>query len=342
MRVLMIFYDVLSRPFHHRTHVQGGIELFAKSVYDNFDVHVIDASFAFEDRNAKTRYSNKILNYCKEHAIDCILSNQIRSHSMGAIQNLGIPIMHVTHNNYGFMGGAFALQKFQSFGHSLFGVQQYNIDFLHRKCKREDIRLLEFAGTIRPAFVLPNCKLSSDYQNVITSVGRANKVKRPFGLYRYIDQTYEAQIITSVRQDDVEESVYYSKNNHHPHLLDLPHTDVLEKIRTQYATAIMCQCETFGIVALEQLQMGVPVLLRIDGHGRHAGTEIAAHANHYGEFCDKISFTEAAKKIQNVDRKEIQEMTLEKHSFEEWKRTIQNALDKTVETFHRKERIVLC
>ena len=48
---------------------------------------------------------------------------------------------------------------------------------------------------------------------------------------------------------------------------------------------------------------------------------------------DSDELINAIRSFKNIDRKEIQEMTLEKHSEKKWIREIQNALDKTHDTF---------
>ena len=44
--------------------------------------------------------------------------------------------------------------------------------------------------------------------------------------------------------------------------------------------------------------------------------------------------------FENIDRKEIQEMTWEKHNQEKWKKDFKNALDKTIDIFYNKRNIL--
>ena len=50
---------------------------------------------------------------------------------------------------------------------------------------------------------------------------------------------------------------------------------------------------------------------------------------------NKDELIDAVNSFRNVDRKEIQEMTWEKHSLDAWKSQIQNAMQMTIDKFER-------
>ena len=78
-----------------------------------------------------------------------------------------------------------------------------------------------------------------------------------------------------------------------------------------------------------------PIILNSYRNGNHASEIIPASPSHYKKIPtnDKDALVSAIKSFENVDRKEIQEMTYEKHNQDAWKQHIKNAIDKTIETF---------
>ena len=62
---------------------------------------------------------------------------------------------------------------------------------------------------------------------------------------------------------------------------------------------------------------------------------IPANKSHYKVIPtnNKEELIKAIRSFKNVDRKEIQEMTFEKHSKKNWKKNFENAIDKTIGNF---------
>ena len=50
---------------------------------------------------------------------------------------------------------------------------------------------------------------------------------------------------------------------------------------------------------------------------------------------DKDALVSAINSYRDIDRKEIQDMTWEKHSHQKWKIRFENAIDKTIENFKK-------
>ena len=102
-----------------------------------------------------------------------------------------------------------------------------------------------------------------------------------------------------------------------------------------YKNLKTCNHETWGITALEALSCGVPLILNGYKDETHASEIIPASKSHYKVIPtnDKEELIKAIKSFKNIDRKEIQEMTFEKHSKENWKKSFENAIDQTVGGF---------
>ena len=88
---------------------------------------------------------------------------------------------------------------------------------------------------------------------------------------------------------------------------------------------------------MEALSCGIPVILNSDKDGDHASEIIPADESHYIKIPrdDKDALVKAIKDLKDIDRKEIQEMTWEKHSLKSWKKEFSNNIDKTIENYKK-------
>ena len=98
--------------------------------------------------------------------------------------------------------------------------------------------------------------------------------------------------------------------------------------------------ETWGITALESLSCGVPLILNGYKDNTHASEIIPSSKNHYKVIPtnDKDALIGAIKSFKNIDKKEVQEMTWEKHNKDTWKKHFVNCIDKTIEKFNKRSR----
>ena len=94
--------------------------------------------------------------------------------------------------------------------------------------------------------------------------------------------------------------------------------------------------ESYGLTTLEALSRGVPVILNTR-YDYHAAETIPMKKEHCTKISinDKDALVSAINSYRDIDRKEIQDMTWEKHSHQKWKTRFENAIDKTIENFKK-------
>ena len=145
-------------------------------------------------------------------------------------------------------------------------------------------------------------------------------------------------LIISGKYQSENDKQYYEKHKDLDNVKwDIAYSEVIDKLSTFKTYFSTCNHETWGITALEALSCGVPLILNGYSDGTHASEIIPAHKRHYKVIPtdDKEELIKSIKSFDKVDRKEIQEMTWEKHSLEKWKNEFANAIDKTVENFKK-------
>jgi glycosyltransferase involved in cell wall biosynthesis len=314
--------------------VSGGTELFSRLVKKNFDTVVFD--IPWQTTPAENRkYITQMKNLVEEHKIDLILSNNIKAVCFYALRNIGVPILHITHTNYGLFTANETLAKMISLGHSVFSVSQYNKMYFDNRAERLNQPKVNFAGVLNPAYCQHDIPVNTNPEKTLITVGRSNSYKHPFVIHKMVKDTeYTAEVITSVGVDE-NSILYYEKNKHLPHKLKLPHNEVIDRLSNSTASVITCINETFGITALESLSVGTPVIIRADVTGNHASSEIAAHESHRILIRKSNETKSAIDSLIQIDRNEIKQMTQEKHNKNKWVTDYQNAFDKTIQTYKK-------
>lgn len=336
MKILMPYVDIAGNDITSNV-ISGGTELFSRLVYKNFDVIVFPVKWETSiDENKKI--VNQIKTVIENEKPDVILSNNIKSACFRSLRNLGVPMMHITHTNYGIITSNQMLSEAIECGHSIFGVSQSNVNWLCQKSIRLHEPELKYSGIISPAYCMYDLPVQLSPKNNVVTVGRANSYKAPFSIHaRFEKSQFNPVVITSlgVDQDSIE---YYEKNKHKTHFLNLNHGEIMSHLQNAVASVITCSKETFGITALESLSVGTPILIRPPKVGTHASAEIAASRDHYQLFTGSDIF-EQLDKLLKVDRNEIKEMTQEKHSQKNWVKTLSNAFDKTIENYKKQAKV---
>lgn len=339
MKILMPYVDIGNESITSNV-VSGGTELFSRLITENFETVVINIPWNTTRQDNK-RYFDTIRNAVEEHKIDLILSNNIKAICFYALRNINTPILHITHTNYGLFTANETLAKMVGKGHSVYAVSDYNKNYFDERSVRLKQPMVQFSGIITPTYCQHDIPVNTNPQKKIITVGRSNSYKHPFVVHNMVKDTgYSAEVITSVGIDH--DSIdYYEKNRHLPHLLKLPHNEVIQHIADSTALVMTCTKETFGITALEALSVGTPLIIRADVTGAHASAEIASDESHRVLIRKNSETKSAIDKLTSVDRFSIKQMTQEKYNKTKWIQNCQNAFDRTVETYKYKTRSLL-
>ena len=326
--------------------VQGGGEMFCRSIYENFDVEAYQIPFDVVNFNSseKKKIAKSIIEKAENVNADVIISNGSHAVDNGSeIQKSHIPVMSIIHEVFMFPSIISRLNNLHIKGHSVFLVSKWQLERYTDKIKRLKKTRTEFDYLTISGFINSDyCKnkvdlLDSEYE--CGTIGRCNREKNPFLLKEMLKDTDIKNVIITNKPTTKWDIGYYNKNKHYNDVLwGLPHNEVMTNLSKCGSYFSTWDKETYGITALEALSCGVPVILNSFKDGTHASEIIPASKEHYKLIPknDKNALISAIKSFKGVDRKEIQEMTWEKHNLKSWKKHFVNCIDKTIEKFKNK------
>ena len=340
MKILLPFQDPYNKSLTDPV-VSGGTEQFCRSIEENFDTEVLTIPFEqiqWPSQKAKNGISRIIIHAAVGWKADIIICNFAQAvYNNQTIIESPIPIMFVEHCVYPIPNVIYRWNQAINKGHSMFFVSKWQEKKYREMAKRTGQPVLSIAGHINPSYCKVKPKLVEQEYDCGT-IGRCDNGKAPFKL-KHMTKGKDIKSLVITSQTQVQSDIkYYERNKDWEDTVwDLPYKEVMKNIskcKTYFST---WDKETWGITAMEALSCGIPVILNSDKDGDHASEIIPADASHYIKIPkdDKDALLDAIKSFKDIDRKEIQEMTWEKHSLENWKKEFSNKIDRTIEN-HKK------
>lgn len=333
--------------------VSGGLERFSQFIYKYAGAEVIPFYYNREDRKNRV-VTPKLLAFIHNHKPDLVISNQDSSTITTNIQRVtDIPMIWISHTA---SGGIFKIpqldmmKEFVDNGGTLAMVSQWQYDGMNDLSKRVRDRELELnGGLINSAFCTGDEQTSTQIDYDCVTIGRVDKEKDPFLLHKLAGKSdLKSLVLTSAYDLIPSQQEYLDKNKHWESpketIFNLKHTEVMDHLSRSGVYLSTCPRETWGITALEAFARGVPVILfRLAANkNKHASEDIAPGPEFYEAMTNKTEkdFKLAVDKLLKVDRMELSQQTKEKHSKENWVKTLNNLIDKAIENKKQHQKPV--
>jgi len=337
MKILLPYSTQHGQKFNSSV-VVGGIEKFCHSIYETFDdVKVLEIN----DITEHQYNTNMIKQTAKEYGADIIICNWIQASFAGAkIVDSEIPILVICHENSSMLSTPSKFRKLRDFGHSIFLVNPYQKMRLDLMSKRVNDSPVVVDGYINSCYVSGNKPELIEQEYECCTIGRCDpRDKKPFVMKTLLKDTEIKNLLisNSVTEESFSYKYYLKNKDWDDTLWDLEHGEVmknLSKCKTFFQTYWN---ECFSITTLEALSHGIPIILNTKNN-IHSSNIISAHSSHHKNitYNSKEELVNAIKSFDHIDRKEIQDMTWEKHTHDKWKTHFLNCIDKTIERFKNK------
>ena len=324
--------------------VSGGLERFSQFIYQYADAEVIPFYYNREDRK-KRNVTSRLHAFVEHHQPDLVISNQDSGTITTNLQKLiGVPILWISHTA---AGGIFKIpqldmmKEFVDNGGTLAMVSQWQYDGMNKLSKRVKERELELnGGLINSAFCTGTEITTNQVDYDCVTIGRVDKEKDPFMLHRLAGTSeFSSLVLTSAYDLIPSQQEYMDKNKHweapRHTMFNMTHADVMDHLSRSGVYLSTCARETWGITALEAFARGIPVVLfRLAANDhKHASEDIAPSSEFYEALTSRSGkdFILAIDKLQKIDRMELSQQTKEKHSKENWIKSLHNLIDRTIE-----------
>lgn len=269
MRILLPFKIHNNLSIYDST-VAGGVEKFIKSIYENVTDHeVIPLEYTLDDTRSGL-ILHKIVTEVTVQKIDVVIINYESSLLRSLPNHINIPIMWICHN----MGDMIAKKPFIEYmntfaiKNSVYMVSEFQFDSWKRFAERLDINLVgTIGGYINSAFDVSGNVYPKEKIYDIIIISRTNKSKDPYWLSNKIKSmkfTFHIPKILFVTTEptDSKDIEYQNQNTNHVYevVKNLPHKEVMNLLLQSKVLFSPLASETFGIVGLEAVCHGVPVI----------------------------------------------------------------------------------
>jgi glycosyltransferase involved in cell wall biosynthesis len=345
MKILMPFIARSGNSIHSDI-VSGGIEKFAKNLFDLFPDSIIPVIITAYDRT--NRRTKKIfVDAIKKHKPDFIITNDIDGVFLEAQIHANIPTIFIMHEP--LCGDIRYLSLYQNLHHFLnrgghvYFVSENQFNFFNMHIKRvTGSHLKKINGFVNSAFCDGTEDVSLNMQFDVCTIRRTDKMKDPFIVHRKLENTKLKTCVMTTKdnfQSNPLQIKYYNENLKwsEPNFTfrGLTHSETMKNLASSKVFISTMTTESFGITTLEALSIGVPVILFADKSMKHSSEIIPADKSHYRIVHKSITSSDLLKTVSELSelgvtsRKQISQMTKQKHSKEKYK-------EKFIEIFNKR------
>jgi len=342
-----IVLPYISRGGHniHSPVITGGIEKFVKNLYDLFPDEIIPIEITREDRS--NRRTRKIFEEALSvHKPDMIWTNDVdQTFDIGQLE-WNIPTIRIIHEplirDVRFVDLFSRLHTFHDAGgHSLF-VSQNQQEFFNKNSVRLTGRPLDTKGLINSSYSDVSMDTLDFDTHIVydaVTIGRTDVTKNPFFIHKKLRNTgIKSCVLTDISTAQKPAQKKYHDDNIHwkddqSTLRGLNHDDTMNILSTAGCFISTCPMESWGITVLESLSRGIPVILVTDKTDRHSSETIAACESHYVKVRTTVRPDDLAEIVRSMKslspsvRRSISKTTIEKHSRENYKKSVEAIID---------------
>lgn len=342
MKILVPYFDADNRNIDSPI-ISGGVEMFIKKLA-KYIPEVITPQISLFDKSSPKQLRFRLDTEIQKHNPDLIVSNyNSGTYNKYLTGKYNIPVMWINHMSTGFMsslGTMPLLHEHQKRGHSVYHVSPYQDQKWNALSKRLLKTPFKADGFVIPSVVEDNVlKIRIGELYDCSTVGRCEGPpdKDPFVLFRRVGHDFKTLVMSNPKTN-----AYYEEWKDHPTALwGLPHEQILSYIASSKTFMVTWPNETYGIIALEALSVGTPIIINAKDN-EHASSIIPTAANQYRMVSTKDrkgqetykAITEL-KKLRLKDREEIKQLTHFHYGVDSWRKKMYNEFD-TVMFRHKR------